>query len=287
MLDQTINILNIRHLHFHQDVKRLKNIGEDDICFYRFIGGNSSETEDMIRHLDLLRVKRGLLIGIFRFPFRFEGKKRKEIAIKQYYWMKEMCDSIIFFHGDGMLEVVDTSTYLVDATELFNVFEEKAIHSLKEMICNTGDMNIDAQDVRSFIQQSKDNPLFLHTVESESFDEPLKNLISAPYLPDNYTDGKQLIINIGYTREVNMDAFRNINLRLHDMFHKSDLVKLGTYFINEPGHRFKITILVNGISDPYPKPADFKSVQTSTLRLKRKWELAIKKGKNMKFFSNE
>ncbi|WP_204501631.1 cell division protein FtsZ [Aquibacillus albus] len=243
----------------------------NDMCFYRFIGGNSSETDDLTNQLYELKEKRVLLIGVFRFPFRFEGKKRFQTATTQYFRMKELCDAVIYFNSDGLMETIDTNTTIRDANLIFNAIEEQTIESLKEMIQMTGEMNIDFQDIQTFIKGNK-GPLFLHTVEGESFDEPLKYLISTPYLPEDFTDGKQLILNIGYTRDMDMEAFRQINLRLHDLFSKADLFKLGSYFIDEPGERFKITLLVNGIEDPIDRPSDYKKIP-KYMGLLRKWQL--------------
>jgi cell division protein FtsZ len=254
-----------------------ENLRAHDLCFYRFTGGNSSETDELTDQLCALREKKVLLIGVFRFPFRFEGKKRFQTATMQYFRMKELCDAVIYFKSDGLMETIDASTTIRDANLIFNAIEERTIETLQEMIEMTGEMNIDFQDIKTFIRANK-GPLFLHTVESDNFDEPLKYLISTPYLPEDFTDGKQLIINIGYTRNADMEAFRQINLRLHDLFSKADLFKLGSYFIDEPGQRFTITLLVNGIDDPIDTPDDYKKVPRYK-ELLRKWQLWTEKGK--------
>lgn len=225
----------------------------EDICFYHFIGGNPSETEELKGKLQSLRENKPLLIGVFRFPFRFEGKRRQLIAIEQYFMMKEICDAVIFFESDGLMETIDPSTPIHKAQEAFDMIVNKTIHGLLEMIDETGKINIDYQDIKTFITRIK-GPLFLHTFEGSDFDEPLKYLITTPYLPKDFTEAEQLIINIGYTREVDMEAFRQINLRLNDLFDKADLFKIGTYLVDEPGRLFKITLLVNGIEDPVEAP---------------------------------
>ncbi|MRG86314.1 FtsZ/tubulin family protein [Salinibacillus xinjiangensis] len=281
MMEKPVTVYKIKHSQFHMDFHRLEDRMErDDFCFYLFVGGDSNETKQLFEHLRQLKSKKLLVIGIFRFPFRFEGKKRMQTAITQYFHMKNLCDSIIFFHGDGMLDMIPPGTTVLDAHDIFNSLEEETVRGLEEMICEPGEMNIDAQDIQTFIKDSK-GPLFLHTIEDDSFDEPLKYLISAPYLPNNYSDGKQMILNIGFTRDVDMDSYRQINLRLHDMFHKADLVKLGSYFMNETGKRFKITILINGIDDPYPQPKQLKQPPKVSFKsdwLKEKWDRLIEKG---------
>ncbi|GAA0334885.1 hypothetical protein GCM10008967_27130 [Bacillus carboniphilus] len=252
-------------------------VDSENLCFYRFIGGNSSETEELITNLHSLKEERDLLIGIFRYPFRFEGKKRFNTATTQYFRMKEICDAVIYFHSDALMEMIDSSTTIREANLTFSSIEEHTITLLKQIIEETGDMNIDFQDIKSFINKHR-GPLFVHTVEGESFDEPLKYLFSTPYLPEDFTDGKQLIINIGYTRGVDMEAFRQINLRLHDLFSKADIFKIGSYFIDEPGQRFKITLIVNGISDPVEAPNDYKKLSRYKEFI-RKWQRLTEKGK--------
>jgi cell division protein FtsZ len=245
---------------------------KDDICFYRFIGGNPSETQELPKQLQSLRERKPLLIGVFRFPFRFEGKRRQMTAREQYFIMKEFCDAVIFFDSEGLMETIDPSTPIHEAREVFDTIEELTIKALREMIDETGKVNIDYQDVKAFIYQNR-GPLFLHTIEGRNFDEPLKHLIQTPYLPTDFTEAEQLILNIGYTRDVDMETFRQINLRLNDLFDKAELFKIGSYFMDEPGQRFKITMLVNGLSDPVKMPEEEKNKPSSSKyrNFIRKW----------------
>lgn len=240
------------------------------IHLFRFIGGNASETEEMAEQLKALKRKKGLLLGMFRFPFRYEGKKRLQIAIMQYTLMKQLCDSVTYFYGDGMMDMLTPGTTVKEASEIFYLLEEAVVDALEEMICIPGEMNIDVHDVQTFLTAKK-GPFFLHSFEGHSFDEPLKHFISAPYLPMDFADGQQMIISLGYTRDVDMETFRQINLRLNDLFHKADLFKIGSRYINEPGHRIKVTLLVNGLADPFPAPENRKKELFPSSSLKKKW----------------
>ena len=84
-----------------------------------------------------------------------------------------------------------------------------------------------------------------------------------------------------------MEAYKQINLRLHDMFHKADLFKLGTYFIDEPGQKFRITLLINGIQDPIPRPENMKQVLSYSSRIKRKWKTTLQKGRHAVSFNQK
>ncbi|SHF98637.1 FtsZ/tubulin family protein [Ornithinibacillus halophilus] len=252
-----------------------EKLNSDNLHFYRFIGGNASETEELVTNLSNLKEKKTLLIGLFRFPFRFEGKKRYQIATTQYFRMKEICDAVIYFNSDRLLETIDSRTSIKDAHQTFNAIEDYTADSLRDIIDNTGEMNIDYRDIETFIKRNSGS-LFIHTVEVDSFDEPLKYLISTPYLPEDFTDGKQLIINFGYSKEVDMESFRQMNIRLHDLFSKADIFKIGAYYIDEPGHHFKVTLIVNGMDDPVEEPDDYKKIPKYK-ELLRKWQFITRK----------
>ncbi|WP_188207889.1 FtsZ/tubulin family protein [Alkalibacillus aidingensis] len=285
-MDTPAKIYHVNQGDLRSDKQFSPNPLQDYLYFFRFIGGNPSETEGLIENLRALKDKKPLVIGIFRFPFRFEGKKRLQTAAIQYLRVKELCDAVIYFQSDALMELIDDETPLHEANSTFDAIEEEAIHSLTQLLENSGDINIDFHDIEAFIRKNK-GALFLHTVEGDSFDIPLKYLISAPYLPEDFIDGKQLIINIGYTRGVNMEMFRQLNLRLHDLFSKAEPFKIGSYFIDEPGERFKITLVVNGIEDPVDVPDNYKEL-SKYKELYFKWQRLIEKGKRrLQLLKNE
>lgn len=275
-MEKPVKIFRVKQEITDTEMSILPTLQEDDLCFFRFLGGNVNETDKLIEQLTLIKQQKSFLFGIFRFPFRFEGKKRLHTAILQYHRMKEVCDGITYFQSDGMMDTLEEGTSIHKANEIFDTYEEGPIDAIQEMIELPGAMNIDVQDIRSFIQGNK-GPVFIRSFHGDSFDEPLKYMISAPYLPPDYADGEQMMIHIGYAHSVDMSAFQHINLRLNDLFHKADLFKLGTYLMDEPGQRIKVTLAVNGISDPYPRPDKLKKTPLQKYWLKRKWvELAKK-----------
>ncbi|MEB3103698.1 cell division protein FtsZ [Ferviditalea candida] len=275
-MESPIRFFKIKQEFAEKEGSFLSEIRRDDICFFRFVGGNTSETDKLGRQLNRLKASGALLIGIFRFPFRFEGKRRMQTAIEQYYRMREICDAVTYLNSDGMMETLKPGTPIHQAREIFDRFEEASVRSIEETIRVSGEMNIDAHDIRSFMKNSS-GPVYIRTFEGDSFDEPLKYAISAPYLPQDFTEGRQMIVNIGYTQNVDMLSFQQINLRLNDLFNKAELVKLGSYFINEPGHRFRITLFIHGMQDPFPRPEQMGKSYLRRLWLKRKWdELAIR-----------
>lgn len=281
-MESPIRIFTIKQEFTDKGGPLFSGLGRDDICFFRFVGGNTSETDKLSGQLYRLKASGVLLIGIFRFPFRFEGKRRLQTAIEQYYRMREICDAVTYLNSDGMMETLQPGTPIHEAREIFDRFEEASVRSIEETIWVSGEMNIDAHDIRTFMKNSS-GPVYIRTFEGDAFDEPLKYAISAPYLPQDFTEGQQMIVNIGYTKNVDMLSFQQINLRLNDLFHKAELFKLGSYFINEPGHRFRITLFIHGMQDPFPRPEQMGKYLVQRLWLKRKWDLLASRSRNFRW----
>lgn len=257
----------------------ISNIHRNDLCFFRFSGGNTGETARLIGDLCNLKTTGVFLIGIFRFPFRFEGKRKLQIAMFQYQQMRALCDTTTYIRADGMLETLNDEMSLEDACQKLDWMEDAPIRSIEELIQFTNQTNIDAEDVRRFLSNSK-GPMYIRTFEGDKFDEPLNDILHTPYLPDDYTEGRQLILTIGCSRKVRMDTFQWMNLRLHDLFHKCELLKLGTYFFDAPtGNHFRITLMVNGIRDPSPQT--LHGFQKQPLWFIRQRHLMTYKGKSL------
>ncbi|MDG5789696.1 cell division protein FtsZ [Evansella sp. AB-P1] len=284
-MNNAITIYEIKQELSDNELEYLLTMEQDNICFFRFTGGNPSETESLIKKLYHLRERNVLLFIIFRFPFRFEGKSRMEAAIHQFFKLKDICDGILYFYSDGMMEVLDSNTSIKEAKIFFEQIEQRPIQAIREMLNQTGDINIDVQDIKAFVKNNKDC-LFIRTFEGDTFDEPLKYVISAPYLPEDFAESNQLLINIGYSQDVDMNAFRQINLRLNDLFHKAEIFKLGSYLMNTSGSNLKITIMANGISDPFSRPRKLKSERLYRYWLLDQWEKVTKLGKPATWFDN-
>jgi cell division protein FtsZ len=267
-MSSTVRIFRIRQSLSDGDMALVESMGTGDFCFFQFVGGNASETDRMTEQLMTLKSTGALVVGVFRFPFRFEGKRRLQTAIAQYHQMRELCDAITYVHGDGMLQSIEPGTPLQRANEYFANLEEEPIRAIEEIVRLPGQLNIDARDVQTFLKESK-GPVYIRTIEGETFDEPLKYVMSAPHLPKDYTEGTQMMINIGYTRSVDLRAFQQMNLRLTDLFHKADLFKLGTYLLDDPGYRFRITLMVSGLQHPFPRPDTLPRFQVPRLWFRR------------------
>ncbi|MCA1029669.1 cell division protein FtsZ [Bacillus timonensis] len=285
-MGNSVKIVHIKQKMTEKQQSLLSSMGTDDLCFYRFVGGNSNETAELYKNLQLLKRRKVTVIGFFRFPFRFEGKKRQQTAVEQYYLLKQASDAITYFLSDGMLDLLDAGTTLKEAANVFAMLEETPILALEKMILRTGDMNIDVKDLQSFLGGSR-GPFFIHTIEEDFFDEPLKYLMAIPYLPHDYADGDQMLIQMNCSDNVDMDEFRQVNLRLHDLFHKAELFKLGTEVVTDAPTRFKITVLVNGLKDPFQRPEPTQQHVLERVLMKGKWWGSMKKNPMMVPFLKE
>lgn len=265
---QSARIFTVRQTLGADTLAGLKEAQPGDFCFYQFSGGNQSETDTLENVLSTVKEYPVCLVGVFRFPFRFEGKRRLATAIGQYYRMRDICDGMTYQTGDGMLAILNQHTSLQHAERAIEWLDGEPARVVESMLNVCGAMNIDANDVKTFIRQSQ-GPLYIHSFAGD-LDEPLKYTLAVPYLPPDYADGTMLLVNVGYSAEVDMNLFQQMNLRLTDLFHKAELFKLGTHYLEGADHRFTVTVMVSGLSDPAPRPGGSPEFYASRLWFKRK-----------------
>lgn len=273
---QSPRIYTVRQILSVGNMAELKQAQPGDFCFYEFGGGNQSETATLEAALATLKEFPVCLVGVFRFPFRFEGKRRLATAVGQYYRMRDICDGITYQTGDGMLAMLEENAALQHAERAIEWLDGEPARSVENMLTMNGAMNIDGSDVETFIRQSQ-GPLYVHSFAG-NLDEPLKYTLNVPYLPADYADGTLLLVNIGYSAAVDMTAFQQINLRLTDLFHKADLFKLGTHYLEGADCRFTVTMLVSGLADPIPRPNDLPKFYASRFWFKHKWRNRARTG---------
>lgn len=265
---ESARIFTVRQSLDDETLQLLAQAKAGDFCFYQFSGGNQTETEMLEDTLSTLKDFPLCLIGVFRFPFRFEGRRRMAVAEGQYYRMRDVCDGMTYHTGDGMLGVLNEHTALQHAERVIEWLDGEPARVIENMLNVNGAMNIDPHDVAAFVRQSE-GPIYIHAFAGD-LDEPLKYILSVPYLPHDYAEGTMLLVNIGYSSDVDMSLFQQMNLRLTDLFHKADLFKLGTHYLEDADARFTVTILVSGLADPVPRPRDLPKFYASRLWFKRK-----------------
>ena len=180
---------------------------------------SKSEIEDALRGADMVFVTCGmgggtgtggapiiaeiaqslgaLTVGIVTKPFRFEGKRRMEQALKGVEELRKHVDTLIVIPNDRLRDIIDKSTPMQDAFKEVDNVLHRGVQSISDLIAVTGLVNLDFADVKA-VMEKRGNAIIgigLGVGENRAI-EAAKAAVSSPLLETSIEGATDAIINI-------------------------------------------------------------------------------------------
>jgi len=138
-----------------------------------------------------------LTVGIVTKPFRFEGKRRMEHALKGVEELKKHVDTLIVIPNDRLRDIIDKSTPLTDSFKEVDNVLHRGVQSISDLIAVTGLVNLDFADVKA-VMEKRGNALIgigLGVGENRAI-EAARAAVSSPLLETSIEGATDAIINI-------------------------------------------------------------------------------------------
>ena len=138
-----------------------------------------------------------LTVGIVTKPFRFEGKRRMEQALKGVEELKKHVDTLIVIPNDRLRDIIDKSTPLPDAFKEVDNVLHRGVQSISDLIAVTGLVNLDFADVKA-VMEKRGNAIIgigLGVGENRAI-EAARAAVSSPLLETSIEGATDAIINI-------------------------------------------------------------------------------------------
>ncbi len=138
-----------------------------------------------------------LTVGIVTKPFRFEGKRRMEQALKGVDELKKNVDTLIVIPNDRLRDIIDKSTPLPEAFKEVDNILHRGVQSISDLIAVTGLVNLDFADVKA-VMENRGNALIgigLGVGENRAIDAA-RHAVSSPLLETSIEGATDAIINI-------------------------------------------------------------------------------------------
>lgn len=154
-----------------------------------------------------------LTVGIVTHPFKFEGKKKSEIAEQGINDLKENCDTVLVILNDKLREIYGNLPVTQAFAEADNVLTTAA-KGIAEIITVSGYVNVDFEDVKTVMKDSGAAVMGSATISGDDrATKAAQQALSSPLL--NNTDilgAKKILLSItsGEKAELQMDELSEI-----------------------------------------------------------------------------
>lgn len=189
-----------------------------------------------------------LTVGIITIPFRFEGKRRIEQAVKGVQEINKFVDSLLVINNERLREIYGDLGVTVAFTKADNVLSIAA-KGIAEIITKKGHVNVDFADVKTVMTDS--GVAVMGSGQAEGDDRALNAIneaLDSPLLNNNDITGAQnILLNISFGEEdVTMDEIFEITNFVQDSAgNNADLI----WGYNQEitlGKKISVTVIATG-----------------------------------------
>ncbi len=204
-----------------------------------------------------------LTVGVVTRPFKFEGRRRTEVAMSGTMNLKENVDALIVIPNDKLLETADKNTTMTDAFKLADDVLRQGVQGISDIIVIDGSINCDFADVKTVMK----NNGFAHmgigygTGENRA-EDAARAAIESPLLETSIEGAKGVLVNITGSSSLTLFDVGIINDIIQEKISTdADNYIFGTVTDESMGDAIKVTVIATGfdtseggISQRKPEP---------------------------------
>lgn len=173
-------------------------IGDADIVFVTAGMGGGTGTGTAFYVAKKAKEKGALVMSVVTLPFKAEGAKRMENAIRGVEKLRRVCDTTIVIPNDKLLELVPR----LPLNEAFKIADEILMQSIKgltEIITKPGLVNLDYNDVRTVMEGAGMAIIGIgeSAATTDRVEEAMTQALTSPLLGEvDISEGKGALVRV-------------------------------------------------------------------------------------------
>ncbi len=208
-----------------------------------------------------------LTVGVVTRPFKFEGRRRSEIAMSGTMNLKENVDALIVIPNDKLLETADKNTTMADAFKLADDVLRQGVQGISDIIVIDGFVNCDFADVKTVMKNNGFAHMGIGYGSGENrAEDAARTAIESPLLETSIEGAKGVLVNITGSSSLTLFDVSIINDIIQEKISTdADNYIFGTVTDESMGDGIKVTVIATGfdsseggISQRKPEPAVVK-----------------------------
>lgn len=191
-----------------------------------------------------------LTIAILEKPFKFEGKKRMETALKGITEIRDKVDTLVVIPNEKLFEVIDENISFLEAMKQVDDVLAQAVKSISQIITQNGTINVDFADIKSIMTNSGSALMGMGSASGDNrAEEAVKAAIHSPLLEMSINGAKGILFNIVSSKNLSMAEIKKISKMISDGVSEDANIYFGATIDNELQDDLRITVLATGFDE--------------------------------------
>jgi cell division protein FtsZ len=234
-----------------EDVEKIKEIlqGADMVFIAAGLGGGTGTGAAPV--IAQIAKDMGILtVAVVTMPFRFEGRKRMEIARQGLEKIQKTTDAYIVVHNQRLLEMGLPDLRLSEAFKMVDEVLSKAVRGITKVVVEPALINIDFADVRTVLQDGGLSLIGLGSASGENrIEEAINQAIKSPLLEgESITGASKLIVTFWADENITLADLDAAMQKIENELSADNLVVFGATLVPETD-KFEVTIIATGFED--------------------------------------
>ncbi len=232
-------------LEARERIKRA--LAGSDLCIFVSTLGGGTGSGAMPVFAKISRNLGNLNYGIFTLPFRFEGKKRMEIAKASLEKMRSDLEGFSVIENEKIFQIIDKKTSLRNALFEVNKILTQGLEGLLALIYHSGLINIDFADIRTILKSGDGLSYLVRTeaVGQNRLRDVIKKALNSPLYSYGIEKAKGVLFNITGGKDLGLSEVAEISKNIFNLSDRSARIVFGVSESKERG-RIGLTILATG-----------------------------------------
>ncbi len=201
--------------------------------------------------------ERGILtVGVVTKPFKFEGRRRMEQAMKGIEELRQKVDSLVIIPNDRLQYATDEKITFANAFAIADDVLRQAVQSISDLITTTGLINLDFADVTAVMKDAGLAHMGVGRAAGKNkAEEATRIAINSPLLETSIQGAKGIIVNITGPMDMGLDEVEMAADMVKDVADPDALFMMGTAFDETMEDELRVTVIATGfgeVANPVP-----------------------------------
>jgi cell division protein FtsZ len=204
-----------------------------------------------------------------------EGNKRSRVADQGMLELSKYVDSLITIPNQKLLQVLGSTTTLLDAFKAANTVLQGAVQGIAELITRPGLINVDFADVRTVMSETGMAMMGSGAAAGEDrAREAAEAAISSPLLEDiNLAGAQGILVNVTAGMDLSIGEFQEVGNVIKQFASDDATVVVGTVIDPDMSNQIRVTVVATGLGKPVARavaqPSAPAAVPAPTMRVVR------------------
>jgi len=188
-----------------------------------------------------------LTVGVVTKPFRFEGMRRMKQADGGINELSNRVDSLVIIPNERLKLATDQKVTMLNAFEIADDVLQQAVHSISDLIKNTGFINLDFADVSAIMKNAGRAHMGVGRAAGKGkAEEAARMAISSPLLETSINGARGVLINVTGSMDIGLEEVETAANLVQEAAHPESNIIFGAAFDESLEDEIRVTVIATG-----------------------------------------